>query len=757
MKTASAEVISLRPMSSSSNLRSTNNAEQSDLHLANGDFLIQFRSLSYQLQPTRFQRLWNQWRNKSQSINRMVFSQLSGQLRAGQLTALVGPSGVGKSTLLECLAGARSEGRYRGQVRVIGNPQLDWAIIPQQDHFHEQLTARESVWFAYQLKNRHPRRLRRVEPVPIGRHPCETTVDRLLDQMQLNVSANTIVSDLSGGERKRLSIAQELTSNPCLLLLDEPTSSLDASASIQLLRLLRRLASSDSKMTILASIHQPSDRLLGHFDRLLALSFDGRCVFSGNPTILSDRLKRLQLSVVNESSTGKCLQNGDLLLEVAAGVHGANALNNLHTLQQQAEPAFGWPTMQPDKAGEWKLDLTQLDHHNEHFIGSKQTHLNTYQPVGCCQQFLQKLIVFWYLLCRQSINAKRNRVYVFVQFSVQMLLAMAIAASFDGWGKSGGCLPPLPSNRSLTIAELVPLEQHLSREKRFLQFNLSGIYFSLISIQYVAIICSALVWPLRDRLYCKERVNCWQPLFCDYLSQVMVDWALQAITICGQITLFYFYTDQPDDVGRFLLYLLVCQLMFTATQGHAFLVGTLFCRNLHAVMVVGPCTSAPFLLFTGLFTRLRHLSGALKPFHHISYTKYAFESLLVTIYGMDRCGKATGGQVLQALSGLIQQLTSAFKCGLQMISSSPSTPSLIELSLASNKSFDAQAGELTGSVFSALGPLEIHPEDQITSMVMKEFDITEDKLWIGVLALIGYSVLFHSLAYLWLRLRKKCL
>lgn len=108
----------------------------------------------------------------------------------------------------------------------------------------------------------------------------ETRVDEILSSLSLSHRKTSTADTLSGGERKRLSIALELVTNPSIMFLDEPTSGLDEVTAASCIRLLKSLAHQDK--TIICTLHQPSAAMFAQFDNVYLLA-KGQCVYQGSP------------------------------------------------------------------------------------------------------------------------------------------------------------------------------------------------------------------------------------------------------------------------------------------------------------------------------------------------------------------------------------------------------------------------------------------------------------------------------------------
>ncbi|MFJ9734882.1 FHA domain-containing protein [Streptomyces sp. NPDC101171] len=191
------------------------------------------------------------------------------------LLAVVGPSGSGKSTLLGALTGQRPadhgtvlyDGRdlyhdYAELCRRIG-------LVPQDDILHPQLTVRAALSYAAELRF----------PGDTARAERQARVDEVIRELGLGARAGQPVHSLSGGQRKRVSVALELLTKPSLLFLDEPTSGLDPGMDRSVMHMLRGLA--DDGRTVIVVTH--SVLSLDVCDRLLVLAPGGRTAYYGRP------------------------------------------------------------------------------------------------------------------------------------------------------------------------------------------------------------------------------------------------------------------------------------------------------------------------------------------------------------------------------------------------------------------------------------------------------------------------------------------
>jgi ABC-type multidrug transport system ATPase subunit/ABC-type multidrug transport system permease subunit len=206
---------------------------------------------------------------------RHILQELSLSIEPGELVAIAGGSGAGKTTLLEILAGLQppSAGKVRHDGFVLGarfGAESRIGYVPQDDIIHLEMPLRRTLRYAARLR------------LPVGTPAAEAdrVVEETMRDLDLADRAEVPVRALSGGQRKRASIAVELLTRPHLFFLDEPTSGLDPSTAADVMRLLRRL--SERGVTVVLTTHEPEG--IDRCDRVVFLARDGHLAFTGSPT-----------------------------------------------------------------------------------------------------------------------------------------------------------------------------------------------------------------------------------------------------------------------------------------------------------------------------------------------------------------------------------------------------------------------------------------------------------------------------------------
>lgn len=212
---------------------------------------------------------------KMVSGGKLILNHISLSILPGEFVAIVGGSGAGKTTLMDAISGVSPatggtvlyNGRdYYASMALYRN---SLGYVPQDDIIHTALPVRDTLRYAAQLR------------LPPDTSPADldAAVDQTLAELSLTDRGKTVVSALSGGQRKRSSIGVELLTRPRIFFLDEPTSGLDPATDARMMRLMRRLA--DDGSTVLLTTHATKNVML--CDKIVFLARGGHLAFVGTP------------------------------------------------------------------------------------------------------------------------------------------------------------------------------------------------------------------------------------------------------------------------------------------------------------------------------------------------------------------------------------------------------------------------------------------------------------------------------------------
>ena len=213
------------------------------------------------------------------SYNKLILKGIDGDFQAGTSTAILGPSGSGKTTLLNFLAARmRTKGMHvKGGLYVNGRNissikelKHRFAYVMQDDILFSELTVKEQLSYTARLA---------------GINNPDQAVDDVMNWLNLKGCQDTRIGDeasrgISGGEKKRASIATEILTNPSVIFLDEPTTGLDSKSALDVAAMIKMFA--NNGRTVITTIHQPSSEILMKFDKILCIC-KGEIVYHGPP------------------------------------------------------------------------------------------------------------------------------------------------------------------------------------------------------------------------------------------------------------------------------------------------------------------------------------------------------------------------------------------------------------------------------------------------------------------------------------------
>jgi len=228
-----------------------------------------------------------------------ILAPVTGHWTSGNLIAVMGPSGCGKSTLLDILAEKKSAA-YSGTVHFNGRPRDKLfrrltAYVPQEDVMPAHLTVMESVLFSTALKNERPSMLTHEITLEWAHRRLQVLgLDGIKDSY---VGDGSTLRGISGGQKRRLSLARRLVSGAHVFFCDEPTSGLSATDAEACVRYMRHAAHFYNVLVIVV-IHQPRVEVANLFDELLLMTSNpGRAVYSGKMTDAQEHFRAVGFPV----------------------------------------------------------------------------------------------------------------------------------------------------------------------------------------------------------------------------------------------------------------------------------------------------------------------------------------------------------------------------------------------------------------------------------------------------------------------------
>ncbi|GBP31659.1 ATP-binding cassette sub-family G member 1 [Eumeta japonica] len=534
--------------------------------------------------------------------SKLILRGLNGEFRSGQLTAILGPSGAGKSTLLNLLAGYRVSGAT-GNIFVNGEPRnlrqfrKMSRYIMQEDLLQPLLTVREAMNIAADLKlgSDLPHDKKRV------------VVEEIIQLLRLSGARDTTSERLSGGERKRLSIALELLNNPPVIFLDEPTTGLDDVSSSTCVSLLKRVARGGR--TVVCSVHTPSARLFTQFDHVYVVAAGG-CAYQGSSAGLLPFLQELDLPCP------RTYNPADFVIEVSSGEYGPHldrmvaAIDNGRCQRWRDVPGVG--TAAAD------LEIEQLNADETKTDDAPSKHTYKYRSSGVQQ--------FCIILRRMMLQGARNKGYMWLRISMNLFLVGIISLLFWKMG----------NDASKTI------------------FNLGYCYACIIAMLYVPMMPVLLAFPTEVQLLRREYFNRWYGLKPYYAALVVSRIPSTVIFSLVFLILTYIFTDQPLELHRMAMFCSASVLVAMISES----LGTVISSMLNVVsedilalltvmdllvyrqnsMFTGPALCVPLMLLAvyGVGSGDDPLPLVWRVARACTFTRYGIEGLVAAVYGPPR-------------------------------------------------------------------------------------------------------------------------
>ncbi|KAG1659293.1 ATP-binding cassette sub-family G member 1 [Nymphon striatum] len=575
---------------------------------------------------------------------KVILKGISGKVKCNTMTAIMGPSGAGKTSLMNILAGYRKVGiggavNVNGMAREMKSFRKLSCYIMQDDHLIPNLSVMETMVVVSNLKS----------PKYFTNEDKLNQISTILEDLGLTECKHTRVQKLSGGQKKRLCIAQELVSNPPILFLDEPTSGLDSSSSYQCLLLLKKL--SMEGRAVVCTIHQPSAKLFELFDNLYMLA-DGYCIYNGKIKDVVPFLSQHGFSCPSYHNPA------DFATEIASGDHQESYMKLVTSIQnggKESKVDEITTNLIPDSNDVWQL---QSDIENGKCIEAKVVNERLSQPTyasvvanaGAIHRAPPETI----LVESQDIDIKtagQLQALVKEKDESSNPSEFVVPEDFcfaDMWRQfcvlftralkttvRDGTLMQLRLAAHIVVGILIGiLYRGIGNDGSKVLSNAGCIFFSMLLLLFASMMPTVLTFPIEMKIFEREHLNHWYSIKSYYLAKTMADFPFQILFPFIYGTIVYWMTDQPTETLRYFIFILICILVTLVSQSLGVIIGA--ATNIQNAVFLGPIIAVPMLLFSGFFVHLDTIPSYLKWLSYFSYIRYAFEGSLIGIYGMSR-------------------------------------------------------------------------------------------------------------------------
>lgn len=494
-------------------------------------------------------------------------------------------------------------------------------------------------------------------------------VERVADLLGLRPCLKLKTTKLSGGQYKRVSIAQELLSKPDILILDEPTSGLDSLTCFRTVSVLRELASMSQAgymppLAIIMTIHQPQIKVFNLFHHVYIMSSMGQCIYEGRPQYLIDTVADCCELLPPPDD----LNPASFIIDIASEVYGQKPMDQLTKLQrenfailhpkqskvikrdwQQSEPAYPIDIyVENNKFAKDKVspvgiaDLVHKDNktsddiqpNDKLIISDRLKRCNNH---NCCFWLHTRLLIrrLWLSMWRDPLLATTRIIFhLLIPFVFYFVYSQKS-------GEANAC--PLVE-RELDLQTMTSTENlhrlQVQHNELILTFeNVSLFFLLLYSFSMCVLAVTALSFPLNMKILLKETSNGWYSMPRFVMAKTLADLPIELAMPMISVSIAYVLTGQPSSYlsWRMLTITAVMTLCSLISQTLGLLFGAYFMNNVQAAVFVSQASSLPWIMLSGFTTRVSELPTVLRWLSFCSIYRLGIESIVAVRYGFGVC------------------------------------------------------------------------------------------------------------------------
>ncbi|GAA0159773.1 ATP-binding cassette [Lithospermum erythrorhizon] len=534
------------------------------------------------------------------TVEKDVLHGITGSVDPGEVLALMGPSGSGKTTLLSLLGGRMREPASGGSVTYNDQPYSKYlnsriGFVTQDDVLFPHLTVRETLTYAARL--RLPKTITREEK---EKRAMDVVYDLGLERCQDTMIGGSFVRGVSGGERKRVCIGNEIIINPSLLFLDEPTSGLDSTTALKIIDTLQTIAMAGK--TVVTTIHQPSSRLFHKFDKLVLLS-RGSLLYFGKASETMSYFSSIGCSpliAMNPAEFLLDLANGNMNdisvpSELQDKVHMEKPGTETRHGKLSAGDVFEYLVEAYElKVAENVKKRTTAPLPIDEEIKSKVGSVKREWGASWCEQY-------WILVCR---GLKERRHDYFSWLRITQVLATAVILGLLWW-QSGEDNP------------------------KQLEDQAGLLFFIAVFWGFFPVFTAIFTFPQERAMISKERAADMYRLSAYFVARTTSDLPLDLILPVLFLVVVYFMAGLRHDVGSFFLTIITVFLCILAAQGLGLFIGATL-MDIKKATTLASVTVMTFMLAGGFF--VKNVPIFIKWLRYLSFNYHTYKLLLKVQY-----------------------------------------------------------------------------------------------------------------------------
>ncbi|XP_042424354.1 ABC transporter G family member 22-like [Zingiber officinale] len=535
------------------------------------------------------------------STEKDILQGITGSARPGELLVLMGPSGSGKTSLLTLLGGRTIGHIIQGSITYNEEPyskSLKGRIgfVTQDDVLFAHLTVRETLTYAALL--RLPRTMSRQQK---EERALNVITELGLERCQDTIVGGSFIRGVSGGERKRVCIGNEILVNPSLLFLDEPTSGLDSTTALRIVQVLAEIA--ESGKTVVTTIHQPSSRLFYRFDKLILLG-KGSLLYFGRVS------KAMSYFASIGCSPLIAMNPAEFLLELANGnMNDVTVPSELEDKlkSKESESDTGDGKLSPEDVLEYLVEAYETrvaEKKKKKILAPLPISEDLKAPVSSPKRewgtswWQQYSILFW-----RGLKERRHDYLSWMR--VTQVLAIAVILGLLWWH----------SNNNTTL--------------RGLEDQAGLLFFISVFWGFFPVFTAIFTFPQERAMLNKERAEDMYSLSAYFMARTTSDLPLDLFLPVLFLLIVYFMAGLRLSIEHFFLSMLVVFLTIIAAQGLGLAIGASI-MNIKKATTLASVTVMTFMLAGGFF--VKRVPAFISWLRYLSFNYYSYRLLLKVQY-----------------------------------------------------------------------------------------------------------------------------